>query len=93
MNIKNIVLIGLTVLATVGCSSAPSVRKESGGNYVASGEAEFDLNGLMNDVHAKAMAICKEQGKEMFVVKEGGGFGGIGFAGSKKIYLLTFRCS
>jgi hypothetical protein len=93
MSIKNIVLIGLSVLVTVGCSSAPSVRKDSGGNYVASGEAEFNINGLVNDVHAKAMAMCKEQGKEMFVVREGGGFGGIGFAGSKKIYILTFRCS
>lgn len=93
MNIKNAVLIGLSVSAIVGCSSAPSVRKDSGGNYVASGEAEFDINGLMNDVHAKAMAMCKEQGKEMFVVKEDGGLGGIGFAGSKKIYILTFRCS
>jgi len=87
---KIIILLSITLTA---CSSAPTVRSFGNNQYLSTGEAEFDVNGMMNEVHKVAEETCKNQGKQMTVIDHRSSHGGTGFAGSKRMYALQFRCS
>jgi hypothetical protein len=75
-----------------GCAATPQVMEMGPNQYTITGEAEFDYNGMMQDVYSKAKAECASKGKTMVVYNTHSGYGSIGAFGSKRGFQLNFYC-
>ena len=86
----SIMLIIAFLLA--GCASKPMVLPYQQGTYMVSNETEFDVTGMVNEVHMAAQAKCESEGKDIEILKTETGNAGTGAFGPKRGYGLIFRC-
>lgn len=89
--IRNLGAIACVVLL-VGCSSSPKLLNYGNGYYQMNGEAEFGYADMVNDMQQEAIDTCVEQGKQVKILDDYRGRGGVGFAGTKRLYKLQFQC-
>lgn len=82
----------LTLITLSACATSPKVMDMGQNRYVIMGESEFNYNGMVQDVYAKAKNKCDSLGKDMVVAKTYNGYGSTGFAGSKRSFQLCFEC-
>jgi len=85
-------LLLVLVSVMVGCASKPQAYSTGYNTYAVFGETEFDMTGLMQELHAAAAEQCNRTAQNYVVTNTQIGPGGVGAFSSKRAVQLSFSC-